>query len=142
MSVNLDDLKRMTTNVLGIIEKTDVLTAIDSEQNPEKNFPIEGHDDEYISVAFGPSSDHVSAHTMSPKISYYKIGVGIPLEVVINSYEGYSRIILKTALGILHGYIPFARDRYGNIGQDKKFPSTEIAEIRKELKKIIDSTST
>ena len=130
----------MATNLLEIVERADALELLNSKQETERKFPIEGHSDELVSIAYHPSSSYATAHTKSPKISYHKDG-GIPLEVIINTHEGYSRISLKTVSGILNRYIPFSRDIYNNIGQDIRLPTTEISEVEKELKSIVNFDS-
>jgi hypothetical protein len=137
MSIEADELKKIIKNFLKVIEKREVLSLLDYEQ-PEKRFPIPDKQNEYISVAFRPSSNHLMPLYKTPKISYHIIGCGIPSEVVINPYEGYSRIILKTVMGILPGYEPFAIDRYDNIAQHKKLSSTDISEVRRELENLLD----
>lgn len=134
MSIKASDLKRIVKNFLDFLDKNDVIVMAEEY---EKKFPIAEALDEYISVELRPSSSELIARTKSPTVSY-RAGGGIPLELRINKYEGYSRIILKTTLGILPGYRPFAVDIYNNIAQDKKLQTTEISEIKKELEKLLN----
>lgn len=136
MSVQPKDLKRIARSFLNIMERADVISLLDLEGVSEKTFPIEGKTNEYVSVSFTPSSNQIRAYTKSPTLSYIIEGTGIPLEVKINSFEGYSKIIVKTQISI-PDYYPFAVDRYGNIVQNKKIDSTDISEVRKELEKLI-----
>ncbi|MEM5872257.1 MAG: hypothetical protein QXD55_00120 [Candidatus Aenigmatarchaeota archaeon] len=137
MSIKKDDLKRIVNNFLKVLENKEIQTLLDFER-PKKIFPITNDASEYVSVEFRPSSTHIKAFTKSPTISYIIEGCGIPLEVRINSYEGYSRIILKTVEGVFHGYSPFTIDKFNNIAQDKMIYSTDISLVKEELKKLLN----
>ena len=137
MSVKTNDLKRIVNNFLNLMEKEEVKSMLDYEQ-PEKRFPVPDKPNDYISVEFRPSSNTPIPLTNSPTISYHAGGGGIPLEVRINSNEGYSRIILKTVEGVIPNYSPFAIDIFDNIGQNKIIKSTDVADVKKELKNILE----
>lgn len=116
------------------MEENDIFSLAEES---EKNFPVSGMPGEYISVALRPSSSDFVVKTKSPTVSYIKLGYGIPLEIRVNKYESYSRVVLKTDLGVLPSYKKFATDIYGNIAQDKVLKTTEMAEIKKELEKLL-----
>lgn len=137
MSIQLNDLKKITKKFLNVIEENRIFSLLDVEQGSEKMFPIAGNPNEYISFEFRPSSDHRIAHRKSPTITYNKINGGMPIEVIINRYEDYSRIIVKT-IDTIPGYSPFYVDIYGNIAQEKKIHSTNTSQVKKELENLLN----
>jgi hypothetical protein len=136
VSVQPIDLKRIVKDFLKIMERDEVVGLLEYEQ-PEKKFFIEGRQDEYVSVDFRPSSRSKKAYAKSPMLSYVGSNGVIVLEVRINSYEKYSRIMFRTTF-LVPGYEQFAVDEFGNTVQDKKIESTDIFVVKKELNDLLN----
>lgn len=68
-------------------------------------------------------------------ISYVSNGKGMPVEIKVNPQMGYTSFIVKSDCE-WSGYEPFVTDDSNNIAQQKKFGTTDIAGVRRELESL------
>jgi uncharacterized protein YueI len=132
MSIKKEYLGRIAENVLKTLDNENVTTSSDLDRIMNQTFLIGENTKEKISVELRPSN----LNTTTRVISYITPERGIPLEIRVNEELKYSQIILKGNFN-LSGYEAFHQDIFGNIAQNKKLDSTNISQIKSELKKLI-----
>jgi hypothetical protein len=132
MSISKEYIGKISENVLKLLDKEKVASSSDLDRLMNQTFPVGEKTKEQILVESRPSR----SGTMAKVISYTVPGCGIPLEVRLNEEQRYSVLIVKGNFN-LKGYEPFAQDVFGNIAQDKRLGSTDISQIKSELKKLI-----
>ena len=117
---------------LSILEEEGIDSLGDVEKAVGKKFHFSGPLQEYIYIEERPSNLDSTAYTLG----YTKVGLGIPLELKINTQLDYSQIIVKTFFP-LQGYNPFMRDMYGNVAQSRFFQSKiNLSLLLQELERL------
>ena len=112
--------------LLSVMERED-LYNLEPYGEPIRTFTVEDSPDEFIEAQIRPSNAGTVAYT----VSYVVEGVGIPLEVKINSSLGYTKFIVKSS-DSFEGYNSFASDG-DNVAQDKTITSCDPSSIKREL---------
>ena len=112
--------------LLSVMERED-LYNLELYRAPLRTFTVEDSPDEFIEAQIRLSNAGTVAYT----VSYVVEGVGIPLEVKINSSLGYTKFIVKSS-DSFEGYNSFVSDG-DNVTQDKTITSCDPSSIKREL---------
>ena len=121
-------------SLLDFLEEKNITQIERLEQMMDAEYAV-GENDEYIHLHQRPSNGGTFTYT----ISYMVSEVGIPIEVKLNSQLGYSQVIVKGDF-TLREYEIFARDAFGNKIQNKRVGSTDLSEIREEIRHLANLT--
>jgi hypothetical protein len=121
------EIAQIAKTFLTILDRENILATTDLETRLGSAYET-GTGEDFIEIQKRPSNQGTYAYTLS----YTRPNTGIPIEAKLNAQLGYSQIICKLRAR-LQGYEPFAQDPLGNIVQNKKINSSDIAVFRKEL---------
>ena len=128
MKIDIKDIRIFALGFLKILEKQEVKSASDLEKLLGKQLKVEHQAQDFVAFDNRPSNLGTMAYTLS----YIRQGVGIPIELKINSVLNYSQVILKSQKSLV-GYSAFSVDPFENIIQNKVLKSSDISLSRNEL---------
>lgn len=127
MKITEKEIKEFAKKFLTVLDRGGIVSTEDLENKLESKFTIDKQPQDFISLTLRPSFG-ISTYTLS----YTRPDLGIPIELIINSFLNYSQIILKVQDNI-KGYSQFNTDIYDNIIQNKVILSSDLKLARKEL---------
>jgi hypothetical protein len=132
MAISNQELGKMARNLLGVLEKEKIISVGDLERAMGRKFLVNDGEGDFVSTEIRPSNFNTAALV----VSYVRPGVGIPIEVRVNTALEYSTIIAKSCEE-LDGYEPFGRDNQNNTAKSMTVRGTDVALLCQRLWKIV-----
>jgi len=133
MKITLSDLEEFAKKFLEILDREQFTSTESLRDKVGIIYTYSVNTPDFVSVTLRPSNHETLAHT----VSYIRPGIGIPIELKINTYLRYSQVILKAEKEI-KGYSSFSTDSFGNILQYKILNSSELGKSREELRSLLN----
>ncbi|MBI2632468.1 hypothetical protein HYW75_05680 [Candidatus Pacearchaeota archaeon] len=129
MEITKKIIRGAAKSLIKFLEKRKIDSANNLDNIVGKSFPLKDSFPDTIEVSIRPSNDRTIAYT----ISYVSLINGVPLEVKINPELNYSRVIVKMKKSLTN-YTVFSEDEFSNLRQSKLIKSSDIIEVRDELR--------
>ena len=141
MLITTERIGEVAGILLSVLDREGVKNLGDLEALAGQAIPVEGREQDYITVNYRPSV----CETRTLSVEYgvlHKLNQtseGVPLNVKMNRVMEKSTMIIKCK-SLFEGYALFAHDSFGNFVQFRGLETTEWAEIRKEIEKLKEVT--
>lgn len=133
--VNGNELRRISRSILDILEAGKISTLDDLEKLKGMKVPFPNQ--EVLEVDTG-----ISGYLLNPKkgvkIFYSRPGWGTILNAILNQYDNFIKIFLKTSANV-SGYTDWMVDGTGRTVFEQTFPGCDVDILKEELKRLSDA---
>lgn len=128
------EVMEIADRLLFFIDSRMISYVADLEARLDERANVEGYPGEFITIQKTPGGrSSPIPDSWVYTVDYVVEGKGVPIELRINAIQDYSMLIVKFA-GTAETYRQFTRDDYGNIIQTKNIESTDMVNLKNELR--------